>query len=145
MYDRAMSIRIVLALCAATMAMMTGSAMAHHSGAGEFDMSRPVHLRGVVASVEYANPHSRVLIDVKTNKGTIERWTLEGPSIVNIRRFEWNKEPVKAGDTIAVCGYAGIKPATRGSRKLSAAVLTMANGEKRVWENYRVGKCELDK
>ena len=141
----AMNIRIVRPLLAATMVMMTGSAAAHHSFAGEFDVSRPVHLRGVVASVEFANPHSRILLDVRTAKGTVERWALEGPSIVTIRRFEWNKQPLKAGDRIDVCGYAGIKRATRGSRKLSAAVLTMANGEKRVWENYRVGKCELDK
>ena len=33
----------------------------------------------------------------------------------------------------------------RAARKLQAAVLTMPNRKKLVWNNYREGKCGLDK
>jgi hypothetical protein len=145
-YDLGVTLRParILSLYVA-LALMTVPVTAHHSFAGEFDVSHAVTLRGVVARVEFLNPHSHVYLDVQAGSGKVERWAIEGPSIANIRRSEWNKQPVKTGDVIAVCGYAAINNAAKGTRRLSAAVLTMADGEKRLWENNRVGKCELDR
>ena len=134
-----------------TMLMMTGSATAHHSFAGVFDGSRALHLEGMVASVELTNPHSYIYLHVRTAEDGVERWALEGPSVLSLRRRGW-EQLVKAGETLAVCGYAarhdvttgGTQPVTGTSRRLSAAVLTLPSGEKRLWENYRQGKCVLD-
>lgn len=134
-----MNVRILPPLSlGVTLLLMTGSAIAHHSFAGKFDGSRALQLQGVVERVEIANPHSYIYLNVRTDAG-FEQWALEGPSVVQLQRKGW-EQAVKAGDVLGVCGYA----ATDGSRRLSAAVLTMPNGEPRLWSNYRQGKCGLD-
>ena len=135
-----MNLRMMLRLSLGVMVlMMTAVATAHHSFAGRFDGSRALHLEGVVASVEVTNPHSYIYLDVRTADGEFQRWALEGPSVLHLRRRGW-EQVVKAGDTLGVCGYVS----TDTSRRLSAAVLMLASGEKRLWENYRQGKCGLD-
>ncbi len=129
-----------------------GAVFAHHSFAGEFDNSIAVTLQGVVTSVEMINPHSFIYLDVKTH-GVIERWALEGPGSTQASRRRLDRRFIKAGDELGVCGYLArndvvptrAEPVTaRAARKLQAAVLTMPNREKLVWNNYRQGKCGLD-
>jgi hypothetical protein len=150
--ERTMRVRLVPPLTlGVAILLMAGAAAAHHSFAGVFDGSRALHLHGVVASVELANPHSYIYLHVRTGEGAVERWALEGPSTLALRR-RGLEQVVKAGDTLGVCGYAarhdvptsGTQPVTGASRKLSAAVLTLPGGETLLWENYRQGKCGLD-
>jgi hypothetical protein len=128
----------------------SGIAMAHHSFAGRFDGSRALHLRGTVTSFEVASPHSRLYVDVRSDSGQVERWALESPSTLSLQRRGLERI-VKPGDTIGVCGYAAKDGVDAGraeggvTRWLSAAVLTLAGGERLLWENYRQGKCGLDR
>jgi hypothetical protein len=112
-----------------------------------------VTLQGVVASVEMINPHSFIYLDVKAD-GAVRRWALEGPGPTQIVRMGLDLKFIKAGDELGACGYLArsdvvptrTEPVTaRAARKLQAAVLTMPNREKLVWNNYRQGKCGLDK
>ena len=130
-----------------------GAMFAHHSFSGEFDNSIAVTLQGVVASVEMVNPHSFIYLDVKAH-GAVERWALEGPGPTQIVRRGLDLKVIKVGDELGACGYLARsdvvptrrEPVTaRAARKLQAAVLTMPNREKLVWNNYRQEKCELDK
>jgi hypothetical protein len=81
----------------------------------------------------------------------VDRWALEGPSVLALRR-RGLEHVVKTGDALGVCLYAarndvtpsGTQPVTGASRKLSAAVLTLSSGGTHLWENYRQGKCGLD-
>lgn len=143
-------------LMAAGMAirLSTGVVFAHHSFSGEFDGSVALTFQGVVTSVEFANPHSYIYVDVRTDHGTIERWALESPSARVIARRGLQATFLRAGDELGVCGYPSrrdgrvtrAEPVTgRAARRLSAAVLTLPSGERRLWENYRQGKCGLDR
>jgi hypothetical protein len=142
---------IVLTFGAAV--LFTGSVVAHHSFAGEFDNTVAVSVRGVVASVEMINPHSWIYLDVQTD-GVVERWALEGPGPFSIQRRGIDIGFVKPGDELGACGYLARadvvaskrEPATgKAARKLQAAVLTTPDRGRFVWNNYRQGKCELDK
>jgi hypothetical protein len=149
-----MRFRAAIALAIGMALQFTGGAIfAHHSFAGEFDNSIAVTLRGVVARVEMINPHSFVYLDVKAN-GAVERWALEGPAPRAIQRKRLDLQFIKAGDELGVCGYlarrdavpARAEPVSAGAaRMLQAAVLTLPNREPLVWNNYRQGKCGLDK
>ena len=131
-----------------------GTVFAHHSFSGEFDNSIAVTLKGVVASVEMVNPHSFIYLDVKAPHGAVERWALEGPGPTQLVRMRRDLNLIKPGDELGACGYLArsdvaptrTEPVTaRAARKLQAAVLTMPNRETLVWNNYRQGKCGLDK
>jgi hypothetical protein len=112
-----------------------------------------VTLNGVVTSVEMINPHSWIYLDVTTN-GTVERWALEGPGPFQIQRRQFDLGFIKPGDPLGACGYLARadasatkrEPATgRAARKLQAAVLTTPDRGAFVWNNYRQGKCGLDR
>jgi hypothetical protein len=145
--------RTVIAVTLSMMIQFQSGIIAHHSFAGEFDNSVAVTLQGVVMSVEMVNPHSFIYLDVMAN-GAVERWALEGPGPPQVVRRGLDLQFIKPGDQLGACGYltrsdvsaTKREPATaRAARKLQAAVLTMPNGEKLVWNNYRQLKCGLDK
>ena len=50
---------------------------AHHSFSAEFDSTKVVTLTGTVTKVEWANPHARIYLDVKDDKGMIVNWDFE--------------------------------------------------------------------
>ena len=149
-----MRLRAAIVLAAGMAIQSTwGAVSAHHSFGGEFDNSIAVTLQGVVASVEMVNPHSFIYLDVKTD-GAVQRWALEGPGPRQVLRRGLELTFLKAGDELGACGYLArsdvvptrTEPITaRPARKLQAAVLTMPNRERLLWNNYRQGKCELDK
>jgi hypothetical protein len=148
-----MKLWVAATLTVGAMIMLSGSVVAHHSFAGEFDNSSSVTLNGVVTGVEIINPHSWIYLDVTTD-GAVERWALEGPGPTQIQRRGFDLRAIKTGDEIAVCGYlarSDVSPTKRdpatghAARKLSAAVLTTADRGRFPWSNYRQGKCELDK
>src|SRR5437867_10690710 len=57
---------------------------AHHSFAAQYDASKPIEMRGTVTKVEWTNPHARIYIDVRDDKGQIANWNFEmaSPSIL---------------------------------------------------------------
>ena len=129
------------------------AAQAHHSFNGEFDNSVAITITGVVTGVEMINPHSWIYLDVVTG-GVTERWALEGPGPFQMQRRGFDQTMIKPGDEIGACGYLARSdmattkrdPATgMAARKLQAAVLTKADRGQFVWNNYRQGKCGLDR
>jgi hypothetical protein len=51
--------------------------LAHHAFAAEFDAGKTVTLRGVVAKVDWINPHIFIYVDVKDNAGKTTTWALQ--------------------------------------------------------------------
>ena len=77
---------------------------AHHSFAAEFDATKVVTLAGIVTRLEWSNPHARIYIDVKDEKGVVVRWDFEMGSPNGLMRLGWNRNSLKAGDEITVNG-----------------------------------------
>jgi hypothetical protein len=130
-------------LCVATVS-------AHHSFSALFDGSTPIQFKGVITSLQIANPHIFIFMNVKGSDGKTESWALEGPSLYGFERKRLKPDFLKKGDTIGVCGYAvrpGAKstleaPATGKSGKMfSAELLILPNGQKLAWADYGTRKC----
>jgi hypothetical protein len=102
------------------------SALAHHSFAAEFDRAKPVTLKGVVSKVEWANPHTRLYLDVMDKSGTPINWELELASPNSLMRAGWTRHSVKIGDTITVQGFM----AKDGSHLANASTVLAADGRK---------------
>src|SRR5262245_38539015 len=71
--------RVAIGLAAAAVLLTGISTPAHHSFGSEFDVSKPLALRGTVTVMEWVNPHSWIHIDVKGPDGTAN-WMVEGGS-----------------------------------------------------------------
>lgn len=96
--------------------LASGSAVAHHSFAAEFDSSQPVVLEGEVAMFEWTNPHSWIHIDVENAEtGEVERWRVEGGAPSALLRRGWNRNSLPPGTRISVQGFRSHDGDTRAS------------------------------
>jgi len=57
------------AFAAALLAVSVVPVAAHHSFAAEYDSSKTITVTGEVVRLEWTNPHARVVIDGKDEKG----------------------------------------------------------------------------
>ena len=99
---------------------------AHHSFAAEFDIAKPVQLRGVVTEVEFLNPHSWIHIDVTKEGGAVESWAIEGGTPNTLFRMGITRNSLPKGTEILVDGYQ----ARDGSNRASGRDITLADGRK---------------
>ena len=147
-----MRMNIGVAVAAAVAVLLAaGVSSAHHSFAGGgFDRDKAVTVRGVIVSIDWVNPHSWIFVDATDENGRMDRWALEGPSLLQLTRRNVDRTRFKAGDRIQACGYGtrdGVETPVPGAvhpsnaRRMSAELLTLATGEELVWSNYGQRKC----
>jgi hypothetical protein len=82
-----MRTRIVSSVFVVVLLLRVADAYSHHSFAAEFDVNKPLTLKGVVTRIDLVNPHSWLYVDVKSPDGKIVNWAVEmGASNALIRR-----------------------------------------------------------
>jgi hypothetical protein len=111
---------IVLGSCAA--------ADAHHSFFGEFDFHQPITVTGTVVQVEWRNPHTLFVLEVKDRKGTVTKWTFSAAASASLVRMGITETTIKVGDTLKVDGFRAVD----GSFYASAGAVTPP-GRKRIF------------
>jgi hypothetical protein len=78
---------------------------AHH-GEVNYDTEKVVSVKGTVTDFQFINPHVQVSLDVKNDKGEIEKWVGEARSPTMLARIGgWDKNTVKIGDVITASGH----------------------------------------
>ena len=105
--------------------MPASSAWAHHSFAAEFDIDKPVTLKGKVVRMEWINPHSWIhLAVVDEETGETNEWMIEcGPPNGLIRRG-FTKDSLQPGTELVVRGWQ----AHDGSFRANGSSVTLADG-----------------
>lgn len=111
-----MRFRLSLLVVAMGIAVSAG-VLAHHSVPGQFDMSKPVTLKGVITKVDWINPHIYVHLDVKDSSGTTNTWALATLPTAMMRRAGLTKETLqgKPGEEVTINAV----PARDGSKHLA--------------------------
>ena len=83
---------------------------AHHSAA-MFDTTTPILVKGIIAEVHFANPHSSIFIDVVDPDGQRVRWAVENSGTLAMTRDRgFDEKTLQVGDPIDACGYAPKRP-----------------------------------
>src|SRR5215510_2323804 len=78
---------------------------AHHAFSAEFDVNRPLTLKGTLTKWEMINPHSWFHLDVKGPDGQVSEWMIEGGSPNTLIRLGVTKYTVKVGTELTIEGY----------------------------------------
>src|SRR6266566_4717058 len=78
---------------------------AHHAFSAEFDVNRPLTLKGTLTKWEMINPHSWFHIDVKGPDGKVVEWMIEGGSPNTLIRLGVTKYTVKVGTELTIDAY----------------------------------------
>ncbi len=99
-------------------------ALPHHAFGAEFDVDKPLKLKGTVTKWELVNPHSWIRMDVKGPDGKVVNWMVEGGSPNSLFRLGFNKDSLPPGTEIVVEGYQS----KDGSNRAVGAKVTFADG-----------------
>ena len=81
------------------------AAVAHHAFAAEFDVNKPVTLKGTFTKWDMINPHSWFHLDVKGPDGKVTEWMIEGGSPNPLIRLGVTKYTLEIGTELTVEGY----------------------------------------
>ena len=98
-------------------------ASAHHSFAA-YDRSTSRNVEGVVKEYDWANPHVKLTLVVRSSDGATRDWTFEGGSIASLVAAGFNRVSAAPGDRITV-SYHPNRNAGSGGFFLS---ITNSNG-----------------
>ncbi len=78
----------------------------HHAFTSEFDSNQRVQVEGVVAKLEWMNPHGWLHVDVPGEHGEIQHWRFEMGAPAALIRMGWHRTDLKPGDHVTVEGAA---------------------------------------
>jgi hypothetical protein len=99
---------------------------AHHAFAAEFDVNRPLTLKGTLVKWEMVNPHSWFHIGVKDKDGKVTTWMVEGGSPNQLIRMGVTKTTVPVGTELVIEGYQ----AKDGTMKAVGRNFVLADGKR---------------
>jgi hypothetical protein len=87
------------------MVCVSSPLLAHH-GEANYDTDKMVSVKGTVTLFEFINPHVQISLDVKNDKGEIEKWVGEARSPAMLSRYGgWDKDTIKVGDALTFYGH----------------------------------------
>ena len=92
-----MKSKFLIAVAGLGLALAAAPAWAHHAFAAEFDVSKPLVLKGTVTKMEWINPHAWIHMDVKNADGTVTSWMIEAGAPNGLLRRGFNKSSLPPG------------------------------------------------
>ena len=84
--------------------LVSSPLFAHHGFAGRYDEANPITITGTVVELQFINPHSQIIFEVKGPKGDVQRWHAELGAAAAMHREGWSKDTLKPGDKITIFG-----------------------------------------
>jgi hypothetical protein len=142
---------------AAVVVLASASSLAAHHSLADFDTTTAVRVKGTIFRIDLINPHSIIFVDQKGAAGQMQRWAMEGPGVRQLAGMGFDKDSLKAGDTIEACGYVtrngvdykrtvsiepvSLTPNTVTGRLMDAELLVMPGGQTQRWSDYGHHLC----
>ena len=114
----------LVGLLAGASLLAAASASAHHAFSAEFDINKPMQIRGTLVKWEMINPHSWFHLDVKEPDGKTTTWMIEGGSPNQLIRLGVTKRTIAIGTELTVDAYQ----AKDGTNKAVGRNFVLANG-----------------
>src|SRR5262245_60017872 len=114
--------RIILS-AAALILVMTMTASAHHSFAGQFDPNKSMEIEGELIEVRWANPHAHLRVRTMEN-GKPVVWTLETAGASQMVRSGVEREFLKTGMKVRAAGW----PPVSSNKEMHATNLLTPDG-----------------
>jgi hypothetical protein len=109
---------------ATAIACFAGSVRAHHPLEDTYDLRRTVTLTGVAVSVDWTNPHVRLVMEVKGATGETTAWSVELDPPNALARAGVDQTVIKPGVELSVDAWL----AKDASASANAKVLRASDG-----------------
>src|SRR6476620_10768692 len=106
--------------------LLVSSPIFAHHGETNYDTDKLVSVKATVTDFQFINPHVQIFLDAKNDKGEVEKWTCEARSpAMLVRNGDWDKNTLKAGDTITAIGFQS----RNGAKILRLKKIVLSNGK----------------
>ncbi len=105
-----------LATLLVAFAIPAGAALAHHAFQAEFDHEAPVTLTGKISSVDYANPHSRIIVTVTEPGKPPQEWAVLTGTPGRISERGLCAETLKPGTPVIIHAFRSVEKDCASSR-----------------------------
>ena len=115
-----------LSLVAALVSLTVAPALAHHTVAYTFDVSKNVVMAGTVTAVEWKNPHVIYHVAVPDANGAATDWEIESRHLDGMRRAGVQADTIKAGDRVTM----NVVVARDGSHRAATSWIVLADGRR---------------
>lgn len=118
--------RLALLLATVSCTVFISAPLLAHHGEANYDTEKMVSVKGTVTDFQFVNPHVQISMDVKNDKGEIEKWIGEARSPAMLSRYGgWDKNTIKVGDVITIYGHR----TKNGSPFMRLDKIVMADGK----------------
>ncbi|HEY1302430.1 MAG TPA: DUF6152 family protein [Vicinamibacterales bacterium] len=121
-----MRMKLVAASVGVCVLLGASHAWAHHAFAAEFDVNKPLTLKGSLIKWDMVNPHSWFHVNVKGPDGKVQEWLVEGGSPNQLIRMGVTKTTVPIGTELTIEGYQ----AKDGTNKAVGRNFVLADGKR---------------
>ncbi len=108
---------------AAYLSFQAAPVLAHHSVA-MFEETTELVLHGVVRTMEWANPHVWIRLNVADSQGDVVEWGIEAGNPLGLQRRGWSRTTFKPDDNVTI----SVHPAKNGTPFGNFVRATLANG-----------------
>ena len=92
---------------------------AHHSFAATYFEDKSITIEGKLVQFQFRNPHSFIQVEVKNEKGEIQRWAVEWGGAGQLGSQGVTSQTLQAGDIVTISGNPGRNPEDHRVRMVS--------------------------
>ena len=117
----------VLAI-AGSLVLLNTHTWSHHAFSSEFDIDKPISLRGTITRMEWVNPHTWLHMTATIEDDTIQEWMLEGGTPNTLLRAGLTQQILLPGTEILVRGYQSKDPDCIPNCRGSGRDITFTDG-----------------
>lgn len=113
-------VKVVFACAGAALLLGTGSVSAHHALITEFDLAKPLTIRGTLTKMEWVNPHGWIYVDAKGSDGRVVNWKFETGAPLRMQKRGLKKADFRVGEDVIITGF----PSKNGGQTVAGMTIT---------------------